>query len=378
MNINGNIRNTIKRLLAKTVNSEYARKVIVSHFYKTLVCFADLKKSQPTFSSNELLKWQNTLKMKASPFDEFYRANMYYGIESTLRTYARQSKPLKACIEHGVYFGNYVNDSELDRSELSCLVTFSDVRLLHVREVSSVPVCLIGPYIAYATSYLEDRTLRELKKEIGRTMVVFPSHSLEFTSKQYDIDKFIAEIKRVKREMQIDTVLVSLYFLDLKEPVISMYEHCGFKVVTSGIREDANFLRRQRALIELSDFTMSNSVGTHIGYCVYLKKPHYLFNQDVLTSFSVGADACESSKNVQETSRKEKLEIGNYFSTLSYKVTDKQYEICDKYWGFSHVLSPEDIGEIYELSSKSFKFPPPVRQLRFNEMARKHNLSFVY
>ena len=26
---------------------------------------------------------------------------------------------------------------------------------------------------------------------------------------------------------------------------------------------------------------MSNKMGTHLGYCIYFKKPHYLFSQDV-------------------------------------------------------------------------------------------------
>ena len=70
-----------------------------------------------------------------------------------------------------------------------------------------------------------------------------------------------------------------LYYQDILNGDAAIFEDAGFVVVTCGYREDCHFLERQRTLIKLADFTMSNSIGTHVGYCVYMGKPHYSFKQ---------------------------------------------------------------------------------------------------
>lgn len=49
-------------------------------------------------------------------------------------------------------------------------------------------------------------------------------------------------------------------------------------MTTAGHQLDINFLNRLKTIILLSDYTCSNSIGTHTGYCVYLGKPHLVIN----------------------------------------------------------------------------------------------------
>lgn len=55
----------------------------------------------------------------------------------------------------------------------------------------------------------------------------------------------------------------------------------GYTIVCPGNRFDPRFLSYQRDMIELSGMTMSNDLGTHIGYIVALNGPHYMFKQKV-------------------------------------------------------------------------------------------------
>lgn len=45
-----------------------------------------------------------------------------------------------------------------------------------------------------------------------------------------------------------------------------------YEVVTAGHYYDYNFLPRLRSIIETSDITMSNNLGSHLGQCIYLNK----------------------------------------------------------------------------------------------------------
>ena len=57
-------------------------------------------------------------------------------------------------------------------------------------------------------------------------------------------------------------------------------EH-GFECVTAGHIYDPFFLSRLKSIIDLATITTSNEIGTHIGYCIFMGKPHYFYNSSV-------------------------------------------------------------------------------------------------
>ena len=101
--------------------------------------------------------------------------------------------------------------------------------------------------------------------------------------------------------------------------------------MTCGYREDCHFLERQRTLIKLADFTMSNSIGTHVGYCVYMGKPHYSFKQwyeyDIVLHSEKDTAKAQGELFEQEVVR-------DAFSSCEEAITEQQLSICKKYWGF--------------------------------------------
>ena len=170
------------------------------------------------------------------------------------------------------HFGEYVNQSETDKSELPALFTLSPYRLEQIRKASSVPVCIVGPYIAYSKDYLDNKSI-EHSGSAWKTILAIPSHSVRGGTVSYDYKDFINEIRRVKNAINAQTILVMLYYQDILNGDAAIFEDAGFVVVTCGYREDCHFLERQRTLIKLADFTMSNSIGTHVGTASIWESP---------------------------------------------------------------------------------------------------------
>lgn len=355
-------RSGVNRFSRSVIRSEAHRKKLVMYYYAKRVALGNLSRTASSRDAVELLSWRATMASKVSFSKEVYRGNALYGIGRVLREYCGAPHPLKACVEHGVYFGNYVSDAELEGSDLPALVTFGDARFNHIRSVSTVPVCRIGPYIAYARGFLDARRIAETRAKLGKTLLVFPSHSIDFVGKRFDVDDFIAEIERVKSRMQVKTVLVSLYYRDALDGAASAYEDAGFVVVTNGYREDEAFLDRLKTFIELSDFTMSNSVGTHVGYSVYLGKPHYLYEQSCVQVAATKTDAAEYENDYAESSRVEKSDVSRAFSHCSETITSEQWEVCEKYWGLSHVLQKEEMRVLFDACERAFESRPSDRQ----------------
>jgi hypothetical protein len=98
-------------------------------------------------------------------------------------------------------------------------------------------------------------------------------------------------------------------------------------VTTAGHQLDINFLNRLKTIILLSDYTCSNSIGTHTGYCVYLGKPHLVINP-VQTLEEVNP----LWRDLWETFEKDS----------SQAQVDKRL-LASKYWGFDCVKSREEM-----------------------------------
>ena len=138
----------------------------------------------------------------------------------------------------------------------------------------------------------------------------------------------IDELLELKEKLGFDTVIVNMYYLDEnKNGFGDLYNKAGFKVTTAGHQLDINFLNRLKTIILLSDYTCSNSIGTHTGYCVYLGKPHLVINP-VQTLEEVNP----LWRDLWETFEKDS----------SQAQVDKRL-LASKYWGFDCVKSREEM-----------------------------------
>lgn len=366
------------RAIKKIASNGLARKKAISFLVGVKTGLFNIKAERPQYTSDEMLSWRSTMRLKKCFAGEVYQGNNY-GAGLALRTFSGMEKPIKACMEHGIYFGDYVNPAEAEGSGFPALITYGTERAKRIRAYSNIPILTVGPYIAYANNYLCQKELSIAKAKLGRVLLTFPCHSTRDTASSFNVDDFISEIQHQKRTFDIDSVLVSIRDHDLLMGRADAYEAAGFTVVTCGTSTDANFLRRLRSLITIADVTSSNGAGTHIGYCTYFGKPHILFNQDlrfVSRNQSHGRtsagesngqeseampakrpivfDSDEKTKSYLKTLDADRTELAAVFSTYSKAPTVDQLRVCEKFWGFDCVRSAEHLRKCFAMFENAF------------------------
>ena len=97
----------------------------------------------------------------------------------------------------------------------------------------------------------------------------------------------------------------------------------------------------------MADYTISNNLGTHVGYCIYLGKPHYIFRQKVESCYKnkivekhVLSSCTEDNEN---TNQSELEEVCSYFDSDIRLITPEQKKIVEEFWGISYVKTPLEL-----------------------------------
>lgn len=281
-------------------------------------------------------------------YEEICTDNNCFGIGYWIRKYAGIKKEYLDCIvEHGYFFGEYV--SALERQSFTnTILTFGQVRVNHITKALDKEAIPIGPYINYADDYVSEQEKDELKKQLKRTLLVFFSHASTGCSVEFDLDYMVSKIESIRESF--DTVVVSVFWSDLTPELEKRLKDLGYLIFSSGHRYDYNFLSRQKTMISLSDMTMSNSISTHIGYCLCLNKPHWYIKQEVkeVSHNSKGAQNVNVAKQISEDNAaiKEVRELEEVFKEYNESITEEQYKVADKYFGFSSIRSKEELRAI--------------------------------
>lgn len=309
---------------------------------------------------------KKVLKIRDTNSSAYYpmvRNNRFYGDEYILKEYSGFENYVYSIIEHGLYFGNNCAKVGLKHEwELGTVITSGTYRAeLLKKYYPEYFVKKIGPMIHYANIDLEFK--KKLKEEIDvnkKTLLFFPVHGNALISPVYDIKLVIDRIIDIANDKQCWNIIVCAFFSEytLFKEVISEIDTDGRIVVTTcGNRYSENFLSKQKTLISLADLTISNSLGTHLGYCIYLGKPHILLQQDF--HYNGNEQALEEdfgkdnrSKNWNTDFENEKLLFQKIFNINEDSITQEQYELCNYYWGFDDIKSPEELYEILYESNK--------------------------
>lgn len=273
--------------------------------------------------------------------DEVYRGNALYGIGPALRTVAGRSKPLPACIEHGLVLGDSFDEDMFDGA-LPAVLTMSDLRANRFCE-RGLDAVAIGPYISYTQPHLSEEKLTAKKKELGKVLLVFPYHSIEENpDSQISEDVLVREIDRCVHELDFSTVVISVYYNDFLLGRHKPFEELGYVIFCAGHRYDPEFLSRLKTMLLLSDYCLTDGIGTHIGYAVALGKPVELVGDTWLAVYR------------KKEERKEAQEIADAFSYGS--TLGRQRDIASKYFNIDKELGTTELEAVlsrmdYELEA---------------------------
>lgn len=267
----------------------------------------------------------------------FVNSNHYYGHEYWLKKYSGYPDYIYGIIEHGVYFGeNRALICPKEEWSMGNVFTYGDSRIGLLKELHpDMNVYAIGPRIHYAE--IDEEYYDELYNQIdhtGKVLTLYPFHSLAAVIHSYNSDLFLEQAKGLADKIGAKTILVSLHPSDYKHNLDLNFKDKKVIIVGGG-NKPHKFLPRLRAIFKISDLTFSNSLGTHVGYSIYMGTPH-IMNLESNTNLTTN----EIFKDEQ-----------NAFATAfngddPLAITQDQIALCDKYFGFSHLKSPDQLYNI--------------------------------
>lgn len=272
--------------------------------------------------------------------------NNCFGIGWSFRQYVGSNKSyINALAEHGYFFGPHIQEME-KITYTKKLITFGEIRRKHIETfIKDKDIFPVGPYIHYAPDYYDEVKYAEAKKKLGRTLLVFFSHSGTGNSASFDIEALVEKINSIRADFQ--SVVISLFWSDINPMIEKKLHDEGYIIFSSGHRYDYYFLSRQKTMIKLADVTMSNSVGTHVAYCSYLNRPHWIVKQEI----KLKANDAKGEVNIaiaemmakDKFNKMEKEELYRAFSEYTTSLTEEQKKICDKYFGLSYIRSVNEM-----------------------------------
>lgn len=272
----------------------------------------------------------NTKKHK----DTFITQNIFYGMENIIKEYSGYKGQVYPFLEHSPLWSGGFPNNEIGIISPSIFV-YSDYRYDYIKKANLTKrdVVRIGPYIHYAKGLYDDYFIKHLKKYLGKTLLAFPAHSLLAIKSSYDQTEFIEYIDKFAKDNNFQSVLICMFYQDIMRGRDKYFKEKGFKIVSCGHKYDVNFLNKLKSLINICDYTVSNIFSTNVGYCIYLNKPHNILMQQV---------KYVDLKDI-EVLKDKKGNLGKFFETTDMVISKEQYELCDLYWGFSHVKTKEEI-----------------------------------
>ena len=275
----------------------------------------------------------------------------HFGIGETLKKYIDKKHLKRYYLEHGLFLGDFIHKDAFYVNTDIFLVQSEFRKKVMFEKIKNKKYFDIGSYIHYAKDYYSNQKIFQLKEQYKKTLLVFPLHSTSEVEYEYDKKEFISEILKLKEQYKFETIMVCLFYEDIQRGEEVEYKTNNFLVVTAGHRYDYYFLSRLKSIIKLSDVTISNAVGGQVGYCLALKKPHYIFEQKIKVN---GRKTLKDFEEWNSTHDKKEWEnflnderkIYEAFSEYTEKITAFQFTVGDYYFGIKNKKTKEEIKNI--------------------------------
>jgi len=273
-------------------------------------------------------------------FDSFFFDNSLYGIEFTLKKFSSFSSKINCYIEHGLFLGDHVNIGS-DVNFTRKIITFSRFRLDILSRLTDLKVETIGPYIHYSEPFLDKTHFNMLKNELGRVLLFFPAHS----SVGYDYQFSHSTLEYLKDyASSFDNIVVSIYYRDITPELLALYRSYNMHVFVSGHKYSPLYLSKLRSVIELSDYCLSEKIGTQVAYSLALDRPHGIMPRSFARRL-ITNDV--PAVNLYGKNRLSRIESENeiYKEFLSCNSLERQLEspLLNYYFGLDSTRTAEEL-----------------------------------
>jgi hypothetical protein len=273
---------------------------------------------------------------------ELENSSHHYGHDVQLKRHAGLpliARQMPWVLEHGLKVSRGAS-FESPRPWMRGYLCMGPRRAGWLRERFGLPAEAIGPWIAYARPVLASADLRQLRQELGPTLLVVLAHSWDRVERRMDRGACIDAVAREAREGGYRSVI---WLRHWKDPAIEGLPP-EWIVACNGHRSNPWFLDCLRTLLELSDGLASNAFGTHLGYAVALERRlHWIAvaaEQDLsqLAGESAAEEAVEWSERQRLSGELEAL-LRNGGTAATAGVRD----LLTPYWGFDAVRPPGEL-----------------------------------
>lgn len=269
--------------------------------------------------------------------------SLLYGHGYSLLQFANLSiKNIKylPILEHGIPYSNFDSSKYKVNNAYIFQGKNND---LNWRKTKNNPAYYVGPYIHYCDYVYDKQKISDLKKEMGKTLLLFLPHSIETKQFSIDVNNIITGIEKACGK--VDTILACVYCMDcINMPRI---EGINIRYVSAGFKLDWRFVSRLKTIIELADIVYYTSFSSSIGYAFYLNK-QIICNPNAKDYEQVKKEIGEESLS--------KLELFNKLFGPSSKATyEEKVAFINHYWGLDEIKTKEEIRSIVVENKKRIR-----------------------
>lgn len=336
----GNNPNVNLRLLEEETKTDKLEE-IMNDFYEEISAvnyFEDSDRLDEQLQQHMLL-----YRARPRPVDEFrpgiwYESNVYRH-QDVLTNYAGmrafqywEYTPVR--VFHGEAF--HKRDALLHEGSYVC---FGASMKDEIRRVYPKNVILpVGAYIHYADGYYDEKRLTEYKNKLGRNLLVFPMHSIEFYSVHFNENDFVSFV--FEEAKKFDSLSICVRAEDINNEYVNMFRKAGANIVSAGIRFDKHYLPRQKTMIQAADAVLTNSIGAHVVYALAENCPVKYFRQATRRYYSN-----TKTDFVEDTDEN----LMSVLESSSYLINKEIIEAYEPFIGSGYWRSPSEIAAYYDL-----------------------------
>lgn len=303
----------------------------------------------------DIFDYKSIIQKRPDRDFSFAGENNFYGASYIIKRYAGINKNTKLeCIaEHGLSIGGYFHGGgDWTINGPKTLLTYADFRVEEIYKRTGKICFNIGPIIKYAKCVYDDFTISSIKGNLGKTLLIFPMHSIEDYQYNNNTERFIDSVKKIKNQFHFQTVLVSVYFVDIERGLHIPYLEQGWQIVSSGERCNYDYMDIQKTLMTIADGVYVQGYSSALPYAISLGKPGAIFyHEDDVIVDHPGSE--RKFEQLYDDEYKDAFfEFLHLFSEYSDIITDEQIEYCNKYCGFNNTKTPEELKTIIEFCNE--------------------------
>ncbi|MFN9547456.1 MAG: hypothetical protein ACK6AD_10375 [Cyanobacteriota bacterium] len=212
-----------------------------------------------------------------------------------------------------------------------------------LQERFGLPAVPIGPWIRYARPLLREEELRQLREDLGPTLLVVLAHCWVLVEGRLELGACVGAVAATARDSGYRQVIWLRHWKDPQPEGLP----AEWIVACNGHRSNPWFLDALRTLLELSDGLVSNAFGTHLGYAVALEKRLHWIPVGVEQDLSrlSGPKAEEEREEWRERERLSRQLVERLAAGAGAGDAALQ-ELLNPYWGLDAVRAPGELRQV--------------------------------